>query len=138
MEKNYIIHLVDNGMLPVDTLCVLTPMLAKQKDKVAPELLNYIDRCHLWRRWGFRDLSDYVLQTGIPEVVLRCSTTLYLISELDKPCLNREHNRKAKLAIERLYEDRPMGMTGLEFADRLEGILNELTKNEDSGRGGTA
>lgn len=138
MEKNYIIHLVDNGMLPVDTLCVLVPLLSKQKDRAAPELLNYIDRYQLWRRWGFGDFLDYVSRTGIPEAVLRCSTTLYLISELDKPCLNREHNRKVKQAIVRLYEDRPMGMTGEEFADRLEGVLNELKNNGDSRCGDTA
>ena len=137
MSGNYVIRMVEAGKMPMDELCVLVPIMARQNEPAAAELLEYVDRHKLWLRWGFESLSDYVLQTRIPEITLRYSTMLFLLIELNRPCLHRESHRKVRQLIEKLHEDGVVKKSRTEFYDRLEVILAAQQEASDADHGGS-
>ncbi len=137
MSDNYVIRMVETGKMPTDELCVLVPIMARQNDPAAVELLEYVDRHKLWQGWGFECFSDYVIKTGIPEIVARYSILLFFIKEMNRPCLLRESHRKVRQLIVKLYEDGVVMAGAAAFTARVEGIAAALEEANAASHGGT-
>lgn len=136
MTTNCIIKQIDAGRMPEDMLCVLTPILAKQKDPVAAELLNSIGRRGLWRRWGFESLADYTGQAGITDAFKKCAAVNLLLDELEKSYMRSAGAQKARLAVTAFCGDSPVSLSDDEFATRygramalIEGCRSEATQD---------
>jgi hypothetical protein len=132
MSKSLILAHVEQGLLPVDNLCALTPLLANRKDPESPLLLNHIDRQELWRRWGFASMTDYIARTGIPPEVQQRNTLLFLTDERTRAVFGGERNRAARALLEKLLSENPATMPGFEFIRRVEQIFAVLNRNGDS------
>lgn len=134
MTTNCIIKQIEAGRMPEDMLCVLTPILAKQKEPVAAELLNIIGRRGLWRRWGFESLADYTGQAGISDAFKKCSAVHLLLDELEKSYMRSAGAQKALQAVTAFCEDSPISLSNGEFVTRygramalIEGCRSEET-----------
>ena len=123
MTDNCIIRQIEEGRIPEDYLCVLTPMLARQKDPVAADLLIHIDRRRLWQRWGFAGMEDYITQADVPEAILRCVALTLMIEELDQPYMLSGRNSGARQAVVRLCGDGPFDISHDEFSRRRQRAL---------------
>lgn len=118
MTKNCIIKQIEAGRIPEDQLCVLTPVLANQRDPVAADLLIYIGKLELWRRWGFESLEDYIEQAEVPESIMRCVAAYLLAEDLHQPFMRMDRGGEARQAVVRLCEDRPIDVSHEEFSKR--------------------
>lgn len=128
MSGNYVLRQVQSGRMPADWLCLLAPVLARQQDPEAPQLLNLIDKLSLWRRWGFADLASYVVKTGVPVSVFQCSTALMLCDDRGKAEVAKSRSACVKEMVAELFNDGPATMPNKEFYARMDRICEELDK----------
>ncbi|MEI7901528.1 MAG: hypothetical protein WCK89_14855 [bacterium] len=126
MTADETLRQIETGGMPVDTLRLMVQILAQQKDPAAPDLLIYIGKNSLWRRWGFASLDDFIVRTRVPEAVLRCIAVYLLLEELDKPYMRTSSSAEARMAIIRLFEDRPLDIDHDEFSGRRQQALDLL------------
>ena len=132
MTSNYIINMVERGMMSVDQLGVVTPILAKQRDPLAFELISYIEHHKLWIRWGFDSFTDFLIKTHVPEIVLQCSTAQMLADQLHDPSSTKWMTGGARKVADQILEDNPARLKGEEFMARLERFLAEQQKIVDA------